>query len=71
MPAGVEIVKQVNVVTKVVDCHNSKKCVDRKGEYLGNYAVDVPNPKEGDMIIFSKDKWRTIHKTKVLDGGNF
>lgn len=72
MSSGIEIVKQVNVVREVIDIQKRDyQDGNTKNDYIGNYHVDIQNPKRGDMIEFRDSKWKLIHKSKVTDGGNF
>lgn len=40
---------------------------------IGGYAVNVTNADDGDLLVFNSTTtaWVDVHKSEILDGGNF
>lgn len=66
MSTGIEIVNQINVVREVIDIRQRDRYNNTKGDYIGNYPVDIQNPKDGDMLIFKNNDWVKISKEDLV-----
>lgn len=69
MSAGIEILRQINVIREVIDITKAPD-QNSKGPFIGNYPVDIENPNEGDMIIFHNHKWRKITSKDFISSGD-